>query len=955
MSTLTTLIHYTTIAATAVKDMAESAAIPFLGSTAALSLSVLKCVESVRTYRQDCVHMVEQIHEILCSILKLYSMCEPKVLPTALLYDIGKFTETLQKVLTFLKAQQRIGKIKGFFRQTDSAVRLEVCKQELNHTLDRLKVQVAGSTHSQMIQMKKDAQEHHEELVALLKAHPNLTSSEHSSVIGTLSSHSTSSESFTMLPPAPKIFHGREPELEKLVQTLMQDSARITILGTGGMGKTSLAIAALHDPQVQAKYPCQYFVSCNSVPSCTELVSTIAEHIQVEKGAHLAKRVAHYFAHAPPTLLVLDNLETPWEPPSLRAEVEEFLSLLTDVLHLGLLTFLDEADDFHEEDSVKNLLDLTGNLPLAVSLIASVASYEGCDKALLRWKTESTRMLSDGYDQRSSLGISIMLSFTSSRMTTGAQELLSALSMLPDGLTASELVQTQLAIPDILECRATLLQTSLAFVDKYQKLKVLTPIREHILSVHPPSSTLKLKLRQHFHEITNHWIHFRLLNGPDILSQISQNLGNFNSVFLDGLNTEIPDGIQNIQSILFLNRFYTTTQLAFSPLLQHLSEHMLHSQNSPILGDYLIECFAASHMLPVEDAENRITFGNQYFSTKSPLEQVYYGWQQSNVTSSLEYSQRALSLSESAGCPTRIGYNALSTIVQIMFIMGNPLDALEHAKKAHEYAEYIGDCQALLANFAYAQILLRNARDLLNSCGPAVQGQQVDINMRELEAEMHLQKTEFAKSMSSLSSLDISLIDITTGVDTKLVCQRMDISRRHSQELYGFAQTHVDYVASRAYAELHLQDGDHSTAHTIFAKCFASQGLFLGLALQYKDKLATFKAFVCLGQIFAAQGDEETALSLFDVALDAFTSMDVHRWRAICMVQTADILEKQGEVMKSVGLWKAARPLFERCSQAKDVLRIDLKLKLNSEERLETAFVSSTEHITKRPAPMSRC
>ncbi|KAJ7279988.1 P-loop containing nucleoside triphosphate hydrolase protein [Mycena rebaudengoi] len=457
-----------------------------------------------------------------------------------------------------------------------------------------------------------------------------------------------------MLPPSPKIFHGREPELEKLVQTLMQDSARITILGTGGMGKTSLATAALHDPQVQAKYPCQYFVSCNSVPSCAEMVSTIAEHIQVEKGTHLAKRVAHYFTHAPPTLLVLDNLETPWEPPSSRAEVEEFLSLLTDVLHLGLLvtmrgaerpakvkwshpfleplcplsgfaalqTFLDEADDFHEEDSVKNLLDLTGNLPLAVSLIASVASYEGCDKALLRWKTESTRMLSDGYDQRSSLDISIMLSFTSSRMTTGAQELLSALSMLPDGLTASELVQTQLAIPDILECRATLLQTSLAFVDKDQKLKVLTPIREHILSVHPPSSTLKLKLQQHFHEIiTKHWIHFRLLNAPDILSQISQNLGNFNSVFLDGLNTEIPDGTQNIQSILFLNHFHKRIQFAVSPLLPHLSEHMLHNQNSPILGDYLIECFAASHMLPVEDAENRITFGNQYFSTKSPLEQ----------------------------------------------------------------------------------------------------------------------------------------------------------------------------------------------------------------------------------------------------------------------------------------------------------------------------------------------
>jgi tetratricopeptide (TPR) repeat protein len=327
-----------------------------------------------------------------------------------------------------------------------------------------------------------------------------------------------------------------------------------------------------------------------------------------------------------------------------------------------------------------------------------------------------------------------------------------------------------------------------------------------------------------------------------------------------------------------------------------------------------------------------------------------------------------------------------------MFIMGNPLGALEHAKKAHEYAEYVGDvylqslslyfcaqCQALLANFAHAQILLRNARDLLNSCGPALQGRQADINMRSLEAEMHLWKTEYLEARkirvsvvsilqptkydAILASLAISLIDITTGVDTKLVCQRMDISHCHSQALYGLAQTHVDYVASRTYAELHLQDGDHSTAHTIFSKCFASQGtsrdglgclerladlstcmnnventlhwagLFLGLALQYEDKLATFKAFVCFGQIFAAQGDEETALSLFDVALDAFTSMDIHRWRAICMVQIADILENQGEIMKSVGLWRAARPLFERCLQAKDVLRIDLKLKLNSEER----------------------
>ncbi|KAJ7261952.1 hypothetical protein C8J57DRAFT_987905, partial [Mycena rebaudengoi] len=293
---------------------------------------------------------------------------------------------------------------------------------------------------------------------------------------------------------------------------------RVAILGAGGMGKTSLATAALHSPQVEAKYSCRYFVPCHSSPTCTELAATIADHIGVEKGSNLLKRVAHYFAHAPPSLLVLDNLETPWEPMSSRSDVEEFLSLMTDVPHLGLMitlrgaerpakvkwtrpfqaplkplsneaahqTFIAVADDGHDDASVKELLELTGNLPLA---------------ALSHWKLESTRMLSDGYDQRSSLDISIMLSYTSSRMTPGAQVLLSILSMLPDGLTDADLIQSNLPITDILTCKSTLIRTSLAFIDQDQYLKVLVPIREHILSMHPPANALKLKLREHFHQM----------------------------------------------------------------------------------------------------------------------------------------------------------------------------------------------------------------------------------------------------------------------------------------------------------------------------------------------------------------------------------------------------------------------------------------------------------------------
>ncbi|KAJ7264242.1 P-loop containing nucleoside triphosphate hydrolase protein, partial [Mycena rebaudengoi] len=390
------------------------------------------------------------------------------------------------------------------------------------------------------------------------------------------------------LPPCPQIFHGRDTELQDVVNILIQISACIVILGAGGMGKTSLAIVALHNLQVEAKYAQCYFVPCHSSPTCTELAATIADHIGLEKGSNMTKKIAHYFAHAPPSLLVLDNLETPWESLSSRSEVEEFLSLLTDVSHLGLMitlrgaerpskvkwtrpflspleplsnvaaqqTFIEIADDGHDDASLKELLELTGNLPLAVSLMASVASSEGCAKALLRWKLESTRMLSDGYDQRSSLDISIMLSYTSSRMTPGAQELLSILAMLPDGLTDSDLVQAKLSIIDILSCKTTLIQTSLAFLGQDLRLKVLVPVREHILHVHPPANALKLQLRKHFHQILDLWNQFKNLNVTDILPQILWNLGNFNTLLCDGLAPEGPDIVQNFRSILFLNHFY---------------------------------------------------------------------------------------------------------------------------------------------------------------------------------------------------------------------------------------------------------------------------------------------------------------------------------------------------------------------------------------------------------------
>jgi hypothetical protein len=53
------------------------------------------------------------------------------------------------------------------------------------------------------------------------------------------------------------------------------------------------------------------------------------------------------------------------------------------------------------------------------------------------------------------------------------------------------------------------------------------------------------------------------------------------------------------------------------------------------------------------------------------------------------------------------------------------------------------------------------------------------------------------------------------------------------------------------------------------------------------------------------------------------------------MCRVAEILERKGEITNSVALWKAARPLFERSSQTKDIARIDAKLVAVDSEMLE--------------------
>jgi hypothetical protein len=163
-----------------------------------------------------------------------------------------------------------------------------------------------------------------------------------------------------------------------------------------------------------------------------------------------------------------------WERLVLQEPSSIIQKLLRDIISIGssLLvilqqpleqdaaqqTFIDIADNTHDPKEVEKVLSLTDNMPLAINLIAHLVDSEGCSLVLSHWEEEKTSLISDGYDRTSNLDLSISLSLSSPRLDTHphSKNLLSLLSMLPDGLPDIELVQSKLPIDNIMGCKAAL-------------------------------------------------------------------------------------------------------------------------------------------------------------------------------------------------------------------------------------------------------------------------------------------------------------------------------------------------------------------------------------------------------------------------------------------------------------------------------------------------------------------
>ncbi|CAK5282103.1 unnamed protein product [Mycena citricolor] len=986
----------------------------------------------------DSIRLLEQVSELLYIIASLHvapaadsdpdTDPRPVDIPLPLLDAMAQFTETLTKIKTFLEAQQQGSRIRKFFRQAEMTRLLRACQVGLQQALDEFKMKSARIQDT-IHDLETNSGRMHEEIMELIAR--MVADDTGSTFSDRKSSYLSSCNSLTLLPSEPKIFHGREQELESIISAFSPDGSRggprIAILGMGGMGKTTLARAVLHHPTITNMYPVhnRFFVSCEIASTAVDVIATVAEHLDLKLGGrNHAKSVVKWFVDHPAALLILDNFETCWENESARDEIEEFLSLLSEVQHLSIVItmrgaerpgkvrwtrpflpslaplsrdaarniFVDITDGVHSVEEMDSVLDLTDNMPLAIDLIAHLVVSDGCDTVLARWKDQNTAVLSEGHDRRSNLDSSIALSLSSPRLAAlpGARSLLSILALLPDGLTDAQLVQMNVPIPDILRCKSALLRTSLAYLTPAHRLKVLVPIREYALKVHPLTEEMMHPISSYFFSLVRL---FRSSSGragnPGLVSLLAANSSNVASVLDSTLLTGHRDLAPAILCAISFDSFLRVVlcrgrcpaiRRVPDLLIELENEHELHVRYATndllsLYGGNVRDLRARVeqndvHLMSVHDPSIKCQFYDAAGSLCRILGQ--------DMPYSIRLHRTALEIAVSHEL-LEAQSDSLNFLGQTYLQMGNPTEGRVCVAQAFAAAVKCGvvysqavslhidaRCSQELGEFVKTLELCSRASELLALCDMSECG--LSLGIAAARAQVHLSKTEYTEARAiqvksrfraqndedpyqhAHALMNLAEIDIALGADASSVESMLDDAKK----LFG--SIHFDLavtVCDMILTDLWLRDAPAeypSRAGPILLRLVAElRGRHNAVEIELLRRLADGANWSsydlhCTVTYLALAATSRDRLALHQ-ALMFLGDVMIHEhsdWEtagalfrvALDGFSAMDVHRAKGECLlrmseiaeKKEKLWRVARECFERAKQDKMVQHLDSKL-----------------------------
>ncbi|KAG8922998.1 hypothetical protein FRC02_011485, partial [Tulasnella sp. 418] len=559
------------ISLTLLKEAMDGTNIPFVKGVAGVAVEAINMAKSIQSNREECDDLIKRATSILVVILGSFRGETEDAIPVHLKNGVERLTASFHEVLAELRIiEKRVGKwsvgglARAILSNIDNGEKLKDCSAKLEWAMGEFQVT------SKVDSCLKDLERHEglkkgqegvkeevregqvktEVMEVNIKAGQGEIRDDLTEIRDVINEQRITKSSFTdnlpstVMPAEPKIF-GRQEYIEKAVTLLRSGvTARLVILGPGGMGKTSVALKIIYDGRVKqlyGEYRC--WVPCEQATSILLFIELLAKslHLPPSSSSDRFNEVIIFLENSQTVyLLLLDNFETPWDIEGQQSYVVDILTKLASIPTVSLLitmrggqypasdtiewstprlpsltqldlepaeqAFLRISPEAAGDPELKTLLQALDCMPLAITLMAKLSEVgESIPDLLSQWSTERTRLLdTPGGDRRNSIEVSIKLSLQSRAVKSNpdAIRLLSVLAMLPAGAALARLPDMCPSLPTWKTALRVLQGAALVYdsADK-SRVQVLSPIQSYILLHHPLQQDLLDELRSAYYQL----------------------------------------------------------------------------------------------------------------------------------------------------------------------------------------------------------------------------------------------------------------------------------------------------------------------------------------------------------------------------------------------------------------------------------------------------------------------
>ncbi|KAG8946329.1 hypothetical protein FRC03_001422 [Tulasnella sp. 419] len=544
------------VSLTLLEKAMDGTSIPFVKGVAGAALEVIKIAKAIQSNREECDSLVERSTSLLVVILGSLAGKLEDAIPAHVKRGVERLTTTFYEVLAQLSIiDKRARSWRAVVYYIDNGEKLKGCCTKLHWAMEEFQVTSKVDSclkdlerHEELRKGQERIMESQQELHQELQRGRNEVrdgfSAMQEAIIAQNPSNLSSSVLSGVMPPDPRIF-GRHEYVDKAVKLLFSaPSAKIAILGPGGMGKTSVALKVIHDSLVVERFgdnrcwvPCE---QATSVPLFVELVAKSLNLPPSSVSDRLAEIIA--FLKSSKVLIVhlFDNFETPWDIEGQQSNVADVLTAIALIPSVSIIitmrgnqspssntidwteprlpsltqldldaaeeAFLRISPSAKGDPGLTTLLEKLDCMPLAITLMAKLSEAgETISDLLEQWKLERTKLLDQpGGDRRNSIEVSIKLSLDSRSVkgNSDAIGLLSVLAMLPAGAALVRLPDMCPSIPGWRAALRVLRGASLVYdsADK-SRIQVLSPIQSYILLHHPLGQEPLKELRHSYYKL----------------------------------------------------------------------------------------------------------------------------------------------------------------------------------------------------------------------------------------------------------------------------------------------------------------------------------------------------------------------------------------------------------------------------------------------------------------------